>query len=200
MLEFLSATKLDFHCTSQARATPGAIADGYQSIAHIFFNQRPLYWIRRTTSSLLITGGSSTPPVADFLQDTEKAAELTALERVEILQYDEIRFGSSLAVKRSRRNGKIQNDMPVHRVDVATPVEEPDNLPTQMCNDGYDDELGDYLVLMGDHLVYRGLSALGQGSFGQVICCLDHRTSKHVAIKIIRNRRKYRYQALVELQ
>ncbi|POM75266.1 CMGC/DYRK/DYRK2 protein kinase [Phytophthora palmivora] len=92
--------------------------------------------------------------------------------------------------------------MPVHGDDVATPVEESDNLPTHLCNDGYDDDHGDYLVLMGDHLAYRYevLNALGQGSFGQVVCCLDHRTRKQVAVKIIRNRRKYRDQALVEVQ
>ncbi|OWZ20176.1 CMGC/DYRK/DYRK2 protein kinase [Phytophthora megakarya] len=255
------------------------------SIAHIFFNRRPLDLIRRTTSSLLATGSVApssvvaTPPVADerkfwqphrphektgrrklqqlkekekidhkhqrrlrlsvdedderrkrheheprdrfatateirrrpapcppsgkqFLLDTEKSGELTALERAEILQYDEIRFVSTLAIKCSRRNGKIHNDMPVHGDDVTMHNEELEELPTQLFNDGYDDEHGDYLVLMGDHLAYQYevLNALGQGSFGQVVGCLDHRTRKHVAVKIIRNRRKYRDQALVEVQ
>ncbi|KAG7392865.1 hypothetical protein PHYPSEUDO_014352 [Phytophthora pseudosyringae] len=144
------------------------------------------------------------PPTGkQFLLDTEQAAELTALERVEILQYDEVRFVSTLAAKRSRRNGQIQNDIPVHGDDAdATHVEEADAVPTELCNDGYDDEHGDYLVLMGDHLAFRYevLGALGHGSFGQVVNCLDHRTRKQVAVKIIRNRRKYRDQALVEVQ
>ncbi|KAK1943440.1 Dual specificity tyrosine-phosphorylation-regulated kinase 4 [Phytophthora citrophthora] len=275
---------------SRAAVPPGKKPS---SIAHIFFNRRPLDLIRRTTSSLLTTGSSAQPtsvvatppaeerkfwqphrPVGDksgrrrlqhlqhkektkdehkqhpqrrlrlsgdvedaeterrkrhehepradrfesapqirqrpcpltgkqFLLDTEKAADLTALERVEILQYDEIRFVSSLAVKRKRRNGKIQNDLPVHGDEAAaTVVEEHVEVPTQLHNDGYDDEHGDYLVLMGDHLAFRYevLSPLGQGSFGQVFCCMDHRTRKQVAVKIIRNRRKYRDQALLEVQ
>ncbi|RLN61127.1 hypothetical protein BBP00_00005596 [Phytophthora kernoviae] len=116
--------------------------------------------------------------------------------------YDEIKFVSTLAIKRQRRNGKIQNDLPVHEDDAPVQTEEVDDLPVELCNDGYDDEHGDYLVLLGDHLAFRYevLHALGQGSFGQVVCCLDHRTRKQVAVKIIRNRRKYRDQALVEVQ
>ncbi|KAE9011762.1 Dual specificity tyrosine-phosphorylation-regulated kinase 4 [Phytophthora rubi] len=142
------------------------------------------------------------PSGKQFLLDADKAVELTALERAEILQYDEIRFVSTRAVKRSRRDGKIQNNLPVHGDDAAVHVQEADELPAQLCNDGYDDEHGDYLVLVGDHLAFRYevLSALGHGSFGQVVCCLDHRTRKQVAVKIIRNRRKYRDQALVEVQ
>ncbi|CAH0474625.1 unnamed protein product [Peronospora belbahrii] len=50
-------------------------------------------------------------------------------------------------------------------------VEESDEMSAELCNDGYDDDNGDYLVLMGDHLAfhYEVLSALGQGSFGQAL-------------------------------
>ncbi|GMF64954.1 unnamed protein product [Phytophthora lilii] len=270
---------------SRAAAAPGKKPS---SIAHIFFNRRPLDLIRRTTSSLLAggvsapTGVAAAPPAVEerkfwqphrpageksgrrrlqhlqhkekveqpqrrlrpthvedaeterrkrheiepradrfeaapeirrrpapcpptgkqFLLDADSAAELTALERVEIQQYDEIRFVSTLAVKHCRRNGRIQNDLPAHGDEAPAQAEEQDDLPRELCNDGYDDEHGDYLVLMGDHLAFRYevLSALGHGSFGQVVCCLDHRTRKQVAVKIIRNRRKYREQALVEVQ
>ena len=69
-------------------------------------------------------------------------------------------------------------------------------------NHGYDDEQGDYQVTVKDHLGYRYevLQFLGQGSFGQAIKCLDHRTKEVVAIKIIRNKKKFQYQAGMELR
>ena len=69
-------------------------------------------------------------------------------------------------------------------------------------NHGYDDDQGDYQVVMKDHLGYRFevLEFLGQGSFGQAIKCLDHKTNEMVAVKIIRNKKKFHYQAGVELR
>jgi hypothetical protein len=70
------------------------------------------------------------------------------------------------------------------------------------CNYGYDDERGDYNIIMHDHLCYRYeiLDVLGKGSFGQVLKCLDHKTGESVAIKIIRNKKRFHAQALVEVK
>uniref|UniRef100_M4C4K8 Protein kinase domain-containing protein n=1 Tax=Hyaloperonospora arabidopsidis (strain Emoy2) TaxID=559515 RepID=M4C4K8_HYAAE len=137
------------------------------------------------------------------LRDMAKAAELTGLECVEIQQYDEVYFVSTLAVKRARCNGRIRNIMPVHGDEpLEVEAEDPNEVLTQLHNDGYDDKDGDYLVLIGDHLAFRYevLSALGQGAFGQVVRCVDHRTRRQVAVKIVRNRRAYRDQAMMEVQ
>lgn len=69
-------------------------------------------------------------------------------------------------------------------------------------NHGYDDERGDYLVVNGDHLSYRYevIGILGKGSFGQVLNCRDHATGQSVAIKIIRNKKRFHHQALVEIK
>ena len=69
-------------------------------------------------------------------------------------------------------------------------------------NFGYDDERGDYLVVNGDHLAYRYeiVDTLGKGSFGQVLNCRDHQTGESVAIKIIRNKKRFHHQALVEIK
>lgn len=69
-------------------------------------------------------------------------------------------------------------------------------------NFGYDDERGDYLVIEHDHLAYRYeiIGTLGRGSFGQVLQCKDHKTGKSVAIKLIRNKKRFHHQALVEVK
>jgi len=55
---------------------------------------------------------------------------------------------------------------------------------------------------MGDHLAYRFevLDKLGSGSFGQALKCLDHKTGVVVAIKVIRNKKRFQHQAGVELR
>ena len=68
-------------------------------------------------------------------------------------------------------------------------------------NFGYDDERGDYNIIEGDHLAYRYevVDLLGKGSFGQVVRCIDHKTGILVAVKIIRNKKRFHQQALVEV-
>lgn len=68
-------------------------------------------------------------------------------------------------------------------------------------NFGYDDERGDYNIVLGDHMAYRYevVDVLGKGSFGQVVRCVDHKDGGIVAIKIIRNKKRFHQQALVEV-
>ncbi|PWW78323.1 hypothetical protein C7212DRAFT_199469 [Tuber magnatum] len=72
---------------------------------------------------------------------------------------------------------------------------------TTPLNFGYDDERGDYTIVKGDHLAYRYeiVDILGKGSFGQVVRCIDHKTGGLVAVKIIRNKKRFHQQALVEV-
>jgi dual specificity tyrosine-phosphorylation-regulated kinase 2/3/4 len=69
-------------------------------------------------------------------------------------------------------------------------------------NFGFDDDRGDYLLVPHDHILYRYevIDVLGKGSFGQVLQCRDHRTGEMVAIKIIRNKKRFHHQALVEIK
>jgi serine/threonine protein kinase len=68
-------------------------------------------------------------------------------------------------------------------------------------NSGYDDGKGDLYLTKHDHIAYRYeiLSLLGSGSFGQVVKCFDHREKIHIALKIIRNKRRFEKQGLVEV-
>eukprot|EP01063_Lacrimia_lanifica_P015405 TRINITY_DN2217_c0_g2_i1.p1 TRINITY_DN2217_c0_g2~~TRINITY_DN2217_c0_g2_i1.p1 ORF type:complete len:808 (+),score=256.44 TRINITY_DN2217_c0_g2_i1:215-2638(+) len=68
-------------------------------------------------------------------------------------------------------------------------------------NKGYDDEHGNYLVHQGEEIADRYLvqSALGKGSFGVVVKAYDIYRRKEVALKIIKNKRVFTNQALIEI-
>ncbi|KAF0983232.1 hypothetical protein FDP41_010297 [Naegleria fowleri] len=69
-------------------------------------------------------------------------------------------------------------------------------------NYGYDDERGDYKLVLNDHIGYRYevVGFLGKGSFGQVVKAHDVKENKFVALKVIRNRKRFHAQALVEVK
>ena len=107
-----------------------------------------------------------------------RMAHLNIFERGEIVDYKDVYFCGT-------------QDAPKHVGDLNTDV----------ANFGYDDDRGDYNIVNGDHLAYRYeiVDILGKGSFGQVVRCVDHKTGVLVAIKIIRNKKRFHQQALVEV-
>ncbi|UYV76262.1 DYRK4 [Cordylochernes scorpioides] len=56
--------------------------------------------------------------------------------------------------------------------------------------------------VLHDHIAYRYeiLEIIGKGSFGQVIRVHDHKTDQQVALKIIRNKKRFQQQALMEVK
>jgi dual specificity tyrosine-phosphorylation-regulated kinase 2/3/4 len=120
----------------------------------------------------------ATPKERVSPQDAIRIAMLNIYERGEIIDYNDIYFcGTQNAQKVI---GDLNSDVP---------------------NFGYDDERGDYTIITGDHLSYRYeiIDVLGKGSFGQVVRCIDHKTGALVAVKIIRNKKRFHQQALVEV-
>jgi len=69
-------------------------------------------------------------------------------------------------------------------------------------NHSYDDERGDYTVVMHDHIYYRYevMNPLGKGSFGQVVRSFDFKNNGSVALKMVRNKKRFHHQALVEVK
>lgn len=107
-----------------------------------------------------------------------RMAHLNIFERGEIVDYKDVYFCGTLDARK-------------HVGDLSADT----------ANFGYDDERGDYNIVSGDHLLYRYeiVDILGKGSFGQVVRCVDHKTGGLVAIKIIRNKKRFHQQALVEV-
>ncbi|KAH9967913.1 hypothetical protein BC827DRAFT_1152282 [Russula dissimulans] len=118
------------------------------------------------------------PQSPSAILKSSQRQHLSEYERQEILDYPSVYYVGTGSEKK-----------PAH----------PDR-PTN--NYGYDDDRGDYLVVDRDHLGYRYevMDSLGKGSFGQVLSCRDHATGESVAIKIIRNKKRFHHQALVEIK
>jgi dual specificity tyrosine-phosphorylation-regulated kinase 2/3/4 len=73
--------------------------------------------------------------------------------------------------------------------------------PTQY-NGGFDNEEGYYVIRLGDHIAfrYRTVAFLGQGSFGTVVKVYDYKRSEYIALKILRNKRRFQRQGTVEIK
>eukprot|EP00927_Polykrikos_kofoidii_P085503 TRINITY_DN9321_c0_g3_i1.p1 TRINITY_DN9321_c0_g3~~TRINITY_DN9321_c0_g3_i1.p1 ORF type:complete len:825 (+),score=131.52 TRINITY_DN9321_c0_g3_i1:27-2501(+) len=69
-------------------------------------------------------------------------------------------------------------------------------------NHSYDDERGDYVIVLHDHILYRYevMNPLGKGSFGQVVRTFDYKTNGYHALKMVRNKKRFHHQALVEVK
>uniref|UniRef100_A0A0E0KUS7 Protein kinase domain-containing protein n=1 Tax=Oryza punctata TaxID=4537 RepID=A0A0E0KUS7_ORYPU len=80
------------------------------------------------------------------------------------------------------------------------------NPSTPAHNDGLDNANWDLILYVNLELVNRTSNRrfivkemLGQGTFGQVVKCLDTETNDYVAVKVIKNQPAFYHQALVEV-
>lgn len=64
--------------------------------------------------------------------------------------------------------------------------------PDGVENFGFDNDKGEYICDVHDHIAYRFevTKRLGKGSFGQVFKCFDHLQKDFVALKILRNKKR----------
>ncbi|KAL5267120.1 hypothetical protein ACHWQZ_G004229 [Mnemiopsis leidyi] len=103
--------------------------------------------------------------------------KLSAYEHHEIFNYPQIYFLGPSSKKRQGVIGGPQN-----------------------C--GYDDDSGQYIYVPHDHIAYRYevLKVIGKGSFGQVVKAYDHKTHAHIALKMVRNEKRFHRQAQEEIR
>ena len=101
--------------------------------------------------------------------------ELTGYEQAEVLDYPEVYY-------LGQRSSKIQARL-------------------EFSNFGFDDNSSNLKISKGDHLAFRYevQGILGKGSFGTVCECFDHKRSEKVAVKIIRNKKRFYHQAGIEV-
>lgn len=69
-------------------------------------------------------------------------------------------------------------------------------------NFGFDDQDGNFITSEGNHIAFRYevISRLGKGSFGVVHKCMDHRDCRYVAVKVIKNRKRFHKQVASEIK
>lgn len=98
---------------------------------------------------------------------------LSPYEKTEILKFPEIYFIGKPGKKELRAGSEFHFDLPTHH----------------------------YKVTIGDHIGYRYevKSLLGQGTFGQVFNCLDHKENKQVAVKVMINTPDVHEQGAIEI-
>ncbi|XP_053974421.1 dual specificity tyrosine-phosphorylation-regulated kinase 2-like [Hylaeus volcanicus] len=103
--------------------------------------------------------------------------KLTPYEHTEVFAYPQIYFIGSNAKKRPGIIGRPNN------------------------ND-YDNDQGSYIHVTHDHVAYRYevLRVIGKGSFGQVVKAYDHKMLELVALKMVRNEKRFHRQAQEEIR
>ncbi len=105
---------------------------------------------------------------------------LTPYEQSEALEFPQIYYWGA----RAKVSDKVQG------------------VPHAPNNSGYDDDHGDYRIVMRDHINYRFevVGLLGEGSFGKALKVFDHKNRVWLALKIVRSRKKFNEQAIAEVK
>lgn len=124
-------------------------------------------------------GTSSKPKKKGYTPDyvcTKYGNSLSKFEKIEIFAFSEVYFFSSEAVKKLR--------------------------PINGTHSLFDNDQGGYVFVPHDHVAYRYelLKVIGKGSFGQVVKAYDHKLNEHVALKIVRNEKRFYRQAQEEIR
>lgn len=176
-----------FGTSSETSKSSGAqaeekLSDPFETLPQVL--TRPLT-ASRPSSERIESGGStataSSSQKPKFLAPEVAlrvySSKLTAFEQQEVLGYPQVYFAGQQAKKRQGVSGAANNG-------------------------GYDDESGSYLAVSRDHVHYRYevIKVLGKGSFGQVLKAFDHKTQQHVALKIVRNEKRFHRQAVEEIR
>ncbi|PCH38304.1 kinase-like protein [Wolfiporia cocos MD-104 SS10] len=198
-----SSNSSSSHSIHQAMAAPSTSSQSLKTPSpapsvideeELLGDEEMAQYIRRQQAKKLATGATqeeldsllrfpepirpTAPMTPTALLKSPHAQHLSEYERREVLEFPSVYF---IGAHSDKKQATVENETNNH---------------------GYDDDRGDYLVVNRDHLAYRYevIDTLGKGSFGQVLHCRDHCTGESVAIKIIRNKKRFHHQALVEIK
>lgn len=177
----------------QSLSTPSPVPSGVDE-EEILGDEEMRSYIKRQQAKKLAAGASQ-EELDRLLNFPEPIAPAPALSPENILRSNHVQYLSEYERKEVQEYTSVYYFGAKSKKKMAT-------LDNSTNNHGYDDERGDYLVVNHDHLAYRYevIDTLGKGSFGQVLQCRDHCTGDSVAIKIIRNKKRFHHQALVEIK
>ncbi|XP_023148815.2 dual specificity tyrosine-phosphorylation-regulated kinase 2 isoform X1 [Amphiprion ocellaris] len=131
-----------------------------------------------STASNKSTDGKPKPnPLSPEQAMKQFMSKMSSFEHHEVFSYPEVYFTGPSAKKRSGVMGGANNS-------------------------GYDDDQGSYIHVPHDHISYRYevLKVIGKGSFGQVVKAFDHKSQTHVALKMVRNEKRFHRQAAEEIR
>ncbi|KZT69063.1 hypothetical protein DAEQUDRAFT_302437 [Daedalea quercina L-15889] len=198
-----SSNSTSTHSIQQAMASPSSSRQSLSTPSpapssvdeeELLGDEEMMQYIKRQHAKKLASGASQEdldamlkfpepiPPASAItpaaLLKSSQAQYLSGFEKKEVLDYPSVYYYGAHSEKK------------------------PATIDNAANNHGYDDDRGDYLVVNRDHLAYRYevIDTLGKGSFGQVLHCRDHCTGESVAVKIIRNKKRFHHQALVEIK
>lgn len=167
------------HTNGDAVTLPRAAVQNNQLSAEVSPTSGSISNEEMDKSSSVSTNGVKSKPLVVTPEQVMKlySYKLTPYEHHEIFGYSQIYF---IGANAKKRHGVIGG---------------PNN-----C--GYDDEHGSYLHVPHDHIAYRYemLKIIGKGSFGQVIKAYDHKSQQHVALKMVRNEKRFHRQAQEEIR
>ncbi|EIN07636.1 hypothetical protein PUNSTDRAFT_45173 [Punctularia strigosozonata HHB-11173 SS5] len=157
-------------------------------------DEEMMQYIKRQQAKKL-AAGASPEEVNDMLKFPEPTTPVKPVSPEDVLNSSQVKYLSQY------ERQEILDYPSVYFIG-ARSQKKPATTEDSTNNHGYDDERGDYLVVNHDHLSYRYevVGTLGKGSFGQVLRCRDHATGESVAVKIIRNKKRFHHQAMVEIK
>ena len=123
----------------------------------------------------LSTPSSPKSPGSPKLPSFSILSQLTEYEKGEIKNYEKIYYFGKIEFK-------VQPSMDAK-------------------NYGFDFDNGNYKLVKGDHLAYRYeiKDLIGNGSFGTVCECFDHKNKAAVAIKVLKNKKSFHHQGGIEI-
>ncbi|KAM9327560.1 LOW QUALITY PROTEIN: dual specificity tyrosine-phosphorylation-regulated kinase 2 [Pholidichthys leucotaenia] len=129
------------------------------------------------TSNKSTDGKPKPTPLSPEQAMKQFMSKMSSFEHHEVFNYPEVYFVGQNAKKRTGVLGGANNG-------------------------GYDDDQGSYIQVPHDHIAYRYevLKVIGKGSFGQVVKAFDHKTQSHIALKMVRNEKRFHRQAAEEIR